>query len=167
MQQPGWAWPLLFNRRWPICPAAGQIGKCFIQKSPYNCGERFLTPPDLLGWLRTHKGELLTPLRAMPDAASIDRIDATTVWQAAPDRLEGDSSLFASPGLDVSRRPLASTRNSGGESQNEGATPLKCAVVAAPRETQLLTEKSLSGEDGSPVPTISRFGRSAGWQIAL
>jgi len=35
----------------------------------------------------------------------------------------------------------------GGESQDEGATPLECAVFAASRETQLVATKELSGED--------------------
>ena len=46
--------------------------------------------PNLLGRLRTHKGELLTLFRATPDAVGIDPPDPAAIWQAALDRLDGD-----------------------------------------------------------------------------
>lgn len=46
---------------------------------------------DVLAGLKNHKGELLAILRRDPEAPAIDPPDATQVWQAALDRLEGDS----------------------------------------------------------------------------
>ena len=46
--------------------------------------------PDLADRVKAHKGELLAILRRDPEAPSIDLTDATQVWQAALDRLEGD-----------------------------------------------------------------------------
>jgi hypothetical protein len=40
--------------------------------------------------MKAHKGELLAILRRDPEAPTIDLTDATSVWHAALDRLEGD-----------------------------------------------------------------------------
>jgi hypothetical protein len=46
--------------------------------------------PDLADRMKTHKSELLEILRRDPNGPTIDLKDATAVWQAALDRLEGD-----------------------------------------------------------------------------
>ena len=51
---------------------------------------RSAVTPDLAERMKAHKGELLAILRRDREAPAIDLTDATRVWQAAPDRLEGD-----------------------------------------------------------------------------
>jgi hypothetical protein len=51
---------------------------------------RSAVTPDLADRMKAHKGELLAILRRDPDTPAIDPTDATQVWQAALDRLEGD-----------------------------------------------------------------------------
>ena len=51
---------------------------------------RSAVTPDLADRMKAHKGELLAILRRDPEAPAIDLTDATQVWQAALDRLEGD-----------------------------------------------------------------------------
>ena len=51
---------------------------------------RSAVTPDLANRMKAHKGELLAILRHDPKAPAIDLTDATQVWQAALDRLEGD-----------------------------------------------------------------------------
>ena len=51
---------------------------------------RSAVTPDLAQRLKAHKSELLSILRRDPDATVIDLTNATAVWQAALDRLEGD-----------------------------------------------------------------------------
>jgi hypothetical protein len=45
--------------------------------------------PELLARLKARKAELLAMLRPTPELAPINRTDATAVWQAALDLLEG------------------------------------------------------------------------------
>ena len=51
---------------------------------------RSAVTPDLEHRMKAYKGELLAILRRDPEAPAIDLTDATQVWQAALDRLEGD-----------------------------------------------------------------------------
>jgi hypothetical protein len=52
---------------------------------------RSAVTPDLAERMKAHKVELLAILRRDPDAPVIDLTDTAAVWQAALDRLEGDS----------------------------------------------------------------------------
>lgn len=63
---------------------------------------RSAVTPDLADRMKAHKGELLAISRRDPDAPAIDLTNATAVWQAALDRLEGDP-LFPSDVMDVLR----------------------------------------------------------------
>ena len=47
--------------------------------------------PDLLARLKSHKAALLAMLRPTTEVAGIDRTGVAAVWQAALDRLEGNS----------------------------------------------------------------------------
>ncbi len=51
---------------------------------------RSAVTPNLTNRMKAHKGELLAILRRDPEAPAIDLTNATQVWQAALDRLEGD-----------------------------------------------------------------------------
>ncbi len=51
---------------------------------------RSAVTPELAERMKAHKGELLAILRRKADTPAIDLTDATAVWQAALDRLEGD-----------------------------------------------------------------------------
>jgi len=56
---------------------------------------RSAVTPDLADRLRAHKTELLAILRPEADAPSVDHNQAAAVWQAAVDRLDGDTPLQA------------------------------------------------------------------------
>ena len=63
---------------------------------------RSAVTPDLADRMKAHKTELLEMLRIEADVPSFDPTDATSVWQTAVDRLEGDP-LFPTDTMEALR----------------------------------------------------------------
>ncbi len=63
---------------------------------------RSAVTPDVVAELKRHKGDLLAILRSQIDTPAIDLTDATAVWNAVLDRVEG-SALFPPSAMEALR----------------------------------------------------------------
>ena len=63
---------------------------------------RTAVTPELLDKLTRHKGDLLAILRSQTDTLAMDLTDATAVWNAVLDRVEGNP-LFPADAMEALR----------------------------------------------------------------